>query len=209
MIPAKDRHSPYSLPVLETFYSIQGEGLNTGKAAYFIRMGGCDMGCRWCDSKDAWNWVPESWTTVDVLVAGIVESKASSVVVTGGEPLLYDLSMLTQQCHQHNIKLYLETSGTHELTGTWDWICLSPKPQKEPLPEFFSLASELKVIIYNKPEDFIWAEKMAAMVNKECALLLQPEWSRFEETKHWVVDYVKKHPRWRISVQTHKYLQIP
>ncbi|MGC9331736.1 MAG: 7-carboxy-7-deazaguanine synthase QueE [Bacteroidales bacterium] len=209
MISVEDRHSPYALPVLETFYSIQGEGLNTGKAAYFIRIGGCDMGCRWCDSKEAWNWEPEFWTTVAALVARIVESKANSVVVTGGEPLLYDLGLLTQQCHKHNLKLYLETCGVHKLTGTWDWICLSPKPQKEPLAEFYSLASELKVIIYDKPEDFVWAEKMAARVNKDCALLLQPEWSRFNETKRWVVDYVKRYPQWRVSVQTHKYLQIP
>jgi 7-carboxy-7-deazaguanine synthase len=209
MMPIEKRHSPDFLPVLETFYSVQGEGMNTGKAAFFLRIGGCDMGCRWCDSKETWNWVPESWTSVDELVNRILKSKAHSVVVTGGEPLLYNLSKLAKKCHHHKLKLYLETNGTQKLTGTWDWICLSPKPQKEPLAVYYSLASELKVIIYDKPDDFVWAENMAAKVNKECALLLQPEWSRFKETKHWVVDYIKKHPRWRISVQTHKFLQIP
>ncbi len=208
MISVEKRHSPVSLPVLETFYSVQGEGLNTGKAAFFVRIGGCDLGCRWCDSKEMWNWVPESWTAVDTLISEILYSGAQSVVVTGGEPLMYDLSLFTEKCRKYNLKLYLETSGAHKFSGTWDWICLSPKPQKEPLPEFYNLANELKIIIYNNPEDFMWAEKMAARVGKGCALLLQPEWSRFKETRHWVVDYVKKHPQWRVSVQTHKYLHI-
>ncbi|MGM0650971.1 MAG: 7-carboxy-7-deazaguanine synthase QueE [Bacteroidota bacterium] len=209
MIPVEKRHSPVSLPVLETFYSVQGEGLNTGKAAFFVRIGGCDLGCRWCDSKETWHWEPEAWTPVDKLISEILQSPAHSVVVTGGEPLMYDFSLFTQKCRDLGLNLFLETSGAHKLTGTWDWICLSPKPQKEPLPEFYSLASELKVIIYNMPEDFIRAEKMAAKAGKDCALLLQPEWSRFRDTGPRVIDYVKNHPRWRISVQTHKFLHIP
>jgi len=208
MIPKNERYDPEKLPVLETFYSVQGEGINTGKAAFFVRIGGCDLGCRWCDSKETWNWVPDKWTPVADLIQEIKESGADSVVVTGGEPLIYDFSLFTEACRKEGCKLFLETSGAHPLSGIWDWVCLSPKPQKEPLPEFYSLASELKVIIY-KPEDFRWAEKTAARVSKECDLMLQPEWSRFEDTGKWVVDYVKKHQQWRVSVQTHKFLRIP
>ncbi|MFP4663514.1 MAG: 7-carboxy-7-deazaguanine synthase QueE [Bacteroidales bacterium] len=204
----EERYDPEKLPVLETFYSIQGEGINTGRAAFFVRIGGCDMGCRFCDSKETWDWVPDEWTAVDDLIDEILNSGAKSVVVTGGEPLIYDFSMFTQKCREKGLQLFLETCGAHRFSGVWDWICLSPKPQKHPLPEFYSLASELKIIIF-KPEDFDWAEETAAEVSKDCQLMLQPEWSRFQDTGRWVVDYVKKNQQWRVSVQTHKFLRIP
>ncbi len=204
----EERYDPEKLPVLETFYSIQGEGINTGRAAFFVRIGGCDMGCRFCDSKETWDWVPDEWTAVDDLIDEILNSGAKSVVVTGGEPLIYDFSMFTQKCREKGLQLFLETCGAHKFSGVWDWICLSPKPQKHPLPEFYSLASELKIIIF-KPEDFDWAEETAAKVSKDCQLMLQPEWSRFQDTGRWVVDYVKKNQQWRVSVQTHKFLRIP
>ncbi|MFO7879666.1 MAG: 7-carboxy-7-deazaguanine synthase QueE [Bacteroidota bacterium] len=204
----EERYDPEKLPVLETFYSIQGEGINTGRAAFFVRIGGCDMGCRFCDSKETWDWVPDEWTAVDDLIDEILNSGAKSVVVTGGEPLIYDFSLFTRKCREKGLQLFLETCGAHKFSGVWDWICLSPKPQKHPLPEFYSLASELKVIIF-KPEDFDWAEETAAKVSKDCQLMLQPEWSRFQDTGRWVVDYVKKNQHWRVSVQTHKFLRIP
>ncbi|MFW5768296.1 MAG: 7-carboxy-7-deazaguanine synthase QueE [Bacteroidota bacterium] len=166
------------------------------------------MGCRFCDSKETWDWVPDEWTAVDDLIDEILNSGAKSVVVTGGEPLIYDFSMFTQKCREKGLQLFLETCGAHKFSGVWDWICLSPKPQKHPLPEFYSLASELKIIIF-KPEDFDWAEETAAKVSKDCQLMLQPEWSRFQDTGRWVVDYVKKNQQWRVSVQTHKFLRIP
>jgi organic radical activating enzyme len=208
MMALNKRYDPEKLPVLEEFYSVQGEGLNTGKASYFVRIGGCDLGCRWCDSKETWDWVPDEWTSAEAIVERIIKSGAKSVVVTGGEPLIYDFSKFTEICHQHGIMRYLETSGAHELSGEWDWICLSPKPQKQPLPVYYELANELKVIIF-KPSDFNWAEETAKKVNLKCELLLQPEWSKFPETGQWVVDYVKVNQQWRISVQTHKFLQIP
>ena len=208
MMALNKRYDPEKLPVLEEFYSVQGEGLNTGKASYFVRIGGCDLGCRWCDSKETWDWVPDEWTSAEAIVERIIKSGAKSVVVTGGEPLIYDFSKFTEICHQRGIKRYLETSGAHELSGEWDWICLSPKPQKQPLPIYYELANELKVIIF-KRSDFDWADETAKKVNSKCELLLQPEWSKFPETGQWVVDYVKANQQWRISVQTHKFLQIP
>ncbi|MDA3910226.1 MAG: 7-carboxy-7-deazaguanine synthase QueE [Bacteroidales bacterium] len=208
MMALNKRYDPEKLPVLEEFYSVQGEGLNSGKASYFVRIGGCDLGCRWCDSKETWDWVPDEWISAEAIVQRVLKSGAKSVVVTGGEPLIYDFSEFTELCHQHGIKRYLETSGAHELSGDWDWICLSPKPQKQPLPVYYELANELKVIIF-KPSDFEWAEETAKKVNPKCELLLQPEWSKFPETGQWAVDYVKANQQWRISVQTHKFLQIP
>jgi organic radical activating enzyme len=209
MIALRKRCDPEKLPLLEQFYSIQGEGLNTGKAAYFVRIGGCDLGCRWCDSKSSWDWEPDEWTPVEDILENVLKSGAESVVVTGGEPMIYNFDEFTRQCHAKGIYLCLETSGAHPLSGKWDWICLSPKPQRKPLPVFYSLANELKVIIFNE-EDFLWAEESSANVNADCSLLLQPEWSRFaDQTGRWVVDYVKTHQKWRISVQTHKFLHIP
>jgi 7-carboxy-7-deazaguanine synthase len=202
------RYDPEKLPVLETFYSIQGEGLNTGKAAFFLRIGGCDLGCRWCDSKETWDWVPDEWTPIEKIMQQIINCGAESVVVTGGEPLIYDFSLLTKLCKAAHIDCYLETSGAHTFSGEWDWVCLSPKPQRDALPIYYELANELKIIIYNY-SDLEFAEAMAKKVNKNCALLLQPEWSRFKDTGKWVIDYVKANPQWRVSVQTHKFLQIP
>lgn len=196
------------LPVLEHFYSIQGEGFHTGKAAYFVRMGGCDLGCRWCDSKDTWYKDLQKWTAVDYLLNEIVRHRVQAVLVTGGEPLMYNLAAFTKLCKEHGIFTHLETSGAHTFSGEWDWICLSPKPNHEPDAEYFSLASELKVIIYEET-DFEWAEYVASKVGESCYLFLQPEWSRRRANTPKVVEYIKTHPKWRLSVQTHKYLKIP
>ncbi len=208
MTTLEHKYDPDKLPVLEEFYSIQGEGMNVGKAAYFIRLGGCDLGCRWCDSKETWNNKPDEWSSVETLIERILASGAKDVVVTGGEPLIYNFSKFTALCKEKNIGCFLETSGAYPISGQWDWICLSPKPQKSPLPIYYKLANELKVIIF-KPEDFLWAEKTATNVSENCALLLQPEWSNFKNTGSWVVNYVKTNHKWRVSVQTHKFLQIP
>ena len=195
------------LPLMEEFYTIQGEGYHKGTAAYFIRVGGCDVGCHWCDVKESWNADLHPPTAIE----GIVENAAKhsdTIVVTGGEPLTWDMAPLTRALKDKNLKIHIETSGAYALTGTWDWICLSPKKNKLPQPEIYSVADELKVIVYNK-HDFIFAEQEAAKVNKDCKLYLQPEWSVREKTIPLIVDYVMKNPKWIVSLQTHKYLNIP
>ena len=196
------------LPLMEEFYTIQGEGYHTGKAAYFIRLGGCDVGCHWCDVKESWDAGLHPLTAADTIIAhaGLHPSKA--VVVTGGEPLLYNLDYLTKGLQAAGIKTFIETSGAYPLSGSWDWICLSPKKFKAPLPDVLAAAGELKVIIFNK-SDFEWAEKHAALVSPNCRLYLQPEWSKATEMTPLIVDYVMQHPKWEISLQTHKYLNIP
>ena len=196
------------LPLVEDFYTIQGEGFHTGKPAYFIRLGGCDVGCRWCDAKFTWN--PKHFPPVEVdrIVERAVSYPAQAIVITGGEPSLYPLDYLTEQLHWHGLEIFLETSGAHPLTGSFDWICLSPKKQQPPLPEIFLRAHELKVIV-ESTEDFTWAEHNAGQVGERCMLYLQPEWSRYEALIPEVVEYVKRHPRWNISVQTHKFMHIP
>jgi organic radical activating enzyme len=196
------------LPLMEEFYTLQGEGIHTGKAAYFIRIGGCDVGCYWCDVKESWNPVLHPLTPADLIVRNAAACPARAVVVTGGEPLMYNLDYLCNELKKLKILTYLETSGAYPLTGTWDWICLSPKKQKEPLSSFYSHANELKVIIYDN-DDFQWAEHNAGLVSPECQLLLQPEWSRRKEMMPLVIDYVKTHTHWRISLQSHKYMGIP
>jgi 7-carboxy-7-deazaguanine synthase len=196
------------LPLVEEFYSIQGEGYHTGKAAYFIRIGGCDVGCSWCDSRFAWD--PEMHPLIETreIVSNVVGSGADSVVVTGGEPLMWNLDFLTSELKRNRICTYLETSGAYPLSGKWDWICLSPKRNMPPENEICRKADELKVII-EQSRDLKWAEKYRNMVSDHCRLFLQPEWSRFESVIPEIVDYVRKNYKWRISLQVHKYMHIP
>jgi organic radical activating enzyme len=196
------------LPLMEEFYTIQGEGFNTGKAAYFIRIGGCDVGCHWCDVKESWDANIHPLTEVKHVVENVSTWKANSVVVTGGEPLIYNLDALTQALKEKNIETYIETSGAYALSGTWDWICLSPKKNMVPRQEIYSCANELKVIVFNK-HDFKWAEEQAALVGESCYLYLQPEWSKHAVLLPEIIEYVKDHPKWMISLQTHKYMNIP
>ena len=196
------------LPLMEEFYTIQGEGFNTGKAAYFIRLGGCDVGCHWCDVKESWDATIHPLTAADTIVEHASRYPSKAVVVTGGEPLIYNLDYLTAQLQQKGIKTFIETSGAYPFSGSWDWICLSPKKFKSPRPEVAPLAHELKVIVFNK-SDFEWAEQYAQLVSPQCKLYLQPEWSRAKEMTPLIVDYVMNNPKWEISLQTHKYLNIP
>lgn len=195
------------LPLMEEFYTIQGEGFHTGKAAYFIRIGGCDVGCHWCDVKESWdaNLHPPT-KTLDIVAN--VNKQANTVVVTGGEPLIWNMDHLTNLLKKQNLKTHIETSGSYKLTGNWDWICLSPKKTKLPLSSIYSKANELKIIVLNK-HDFKFAEEQAAQVNNNCELFLQPEWSKREEMMPLIVNYVMENPKWKISLQTHKYLNIP
>ena len=196
------------LPLMEEFYTIQGEGYHTGKAAYFIRLGGCDVGCHWCDVKESWDAALHPLTNTDTIVQNARQHPAHTVVITGGEPLLYNLDSLTLKLKDQGIQTFIETSGAYPLSGYWDWICLSPKKFKAPLPEVSAAAGELKVIIFNK-SDFLWAEEHASRVNPSCKLYLQPEWSKAAEVTPLIIDYVKDNPKWNISLQTHKYLNIP
>jgi organic radical activating enzyme len=195
------------LPLMEEFYTIQGEGFHTGTAAYFIRIGGCDVGCHWCDVKESWNASLHPPTSTEIIVEN-AKKFADTVVVTGGEPLTWDMTLLTRKLKEQNLKVHIETSGAYPLTGAWDWICLSPKKNKLPTQEVYDHAHELKVIIYNK-HDFIFAEEQALKVNSNAILFLQPEWSKKEEMTPLIVDYVMSNPKWRVSLQTHKYLNIP
>ena len=195
------------LPLMEEFYTIQGEGYHTGTAAYFIRIGGCDVGCHWCDVKESWNADLHPPTHADRIIENS-KKYADTVVITGGEPLMWDMAYLTNGLKEKGIKTHIETSGAYKLTGSWDWICLSPKKTKLPLDEIYGQAHELKMIIYNK-NDFQFAEEQAAKVNESCQLFLQPEWSNQKKMTPLLVDYVMQHPKWKISLQTHKYLNIP
>jgi organic radical activating enzyme len=201
------------LPVMEHFYTIQGEGFHQGKAAYFIRLGGCDVGCVWCDVKESWDASKHPGFTIDEIVemavSGCPENKEDIIVViTGGEPLMHSLDKLTAALKLRGFKTNIETSGAHPLSGHWDWICLSPKKFKAPLPEVITAANELKVVVYNR-SDFDWAEKYAGLVNPDCLLYLQPEWSKAAEMMPLMVDYIKQNPRWRISLQIHKFMNVP
>lgn len=196
------------LPLVEEFYTIQGEGFHTGKPAYFIRLGGCDVGCRWCDAKMTWN--PKLYPPVEVdrIIEQACSFPAQAIVVTGGEPSLYPLDYLTDKLSEKGLKIFLETSGAYELSGRFDWICLSPKSQHPPVESIYARADELKVIIETEA-DFVWAETNAAKVGSECMLYLQPEWSRYDRIIEPIVEYAKAHPKWNVSVQTHKYMRIP
>ena len=195
------------LPLMEEFYTIQGEGFHSGKAAYFIRIGGCDVGCHWCDVKESWNADLHPATETTKIVEN-VKKYADTVVITGGEPLMWNMSFITNKLRKENIKIHIETSGAYSLSGNWDWICLSPKKKKLPLPNIYTKAHELKIIIYNK-NDFKFAEEQAEKVNSNCELFLQPEWSNREKMTSQIVGYVMQNPKWKISLQTHKYLNIP
>ena len=196
------------LPLVEDFYTIQGEGFHTGKPAYFIRLGGCDVGCKWCDAKYTWNPKLYPPTNIEVVVERAVACKAQSIVITGGEPLLYPLECLTERLKARGLQIFLETSGSHPFSGTFDWVCLSPKRKQAPLEEAYGKADELKVII-ETDEDFEWAEQNAAKVGEKCLLYLQPEWSVFEQIMPKIVEYAKQNPKWLISIQTHKFMRIP
>jgi 7-carboxy-7-deazaguanine synthase len=196
------------LPVMEEFYSLQGEGFHTGQPAWFIRIGGCDVGCRWCDAKESWNASLFPPVPADDVAERAAGCPAKAVVVTGGEPMLYDLGYLCERLKSFGLKTFLETSGSQPITGTWNWVCLSPKKGSPPLPDVLRLADELKIIIYEK-EDFAWAEENARATGRECYLYLQPEWSRSAGMIPEIVEYIKEHPLWRISLQSHKYMHIP
>jgi organic radical activating enzyme len=192
---------------MEDFYSIQGEGHYQGHAAYFVRLGGCDVGCVWCDVKESWEATDHPQTSVDAIVRNVKASNAEIVVVTGGEPAMYDLTQLTNRLKAEGLRTHLETSGVYPLTGTWDWVCFSPKKFKAPHPSLYSVANELKVVMYNR-SDFEWAEKHAAMVTGDCELFLQPEWSRVKEMMPELTEYVKSNPHWKVSLQIHKYMDV-
>jgi 7-carboxy-7-deazaguanine synthase len=195
------------LPLMEEFYTIQGEGSHTGTAAYFIRVGGCDVGCHWCDVKESWNAELHPPTLADTIVKNVTKH-ANTVVITGGEPLMWSMDYITELLQKNKIKTHIETSGAYSFSGKWDWFCLSPKKMKLPLEEVYKEADELKMIIHNN-SDFDFAEQEAAKVGKRCQLYLQPEWSKKEKMTPLIVDYVMKNPKWKISLQTHKYLNIP
>lgn len=196
------------LPVMEAFYTLQGEGMHQGKAAYFIRLAGCDVGCFWCDVKDSWDAEQHPKKSVTEIVDGAGQYSGRIAVITGGEPLMHNLEELTAALQKNNFKTHIETSGAHPLSGNWDWICLSPKKFKAPLPEIFSNAQELKIIIYNKA-DFDWAEAYAAKMSPACKLYLQPEWSKSSEIVPQIIDYIKLNPKWELSLQIHKFINVP
>ena len=196
------------LPVMEHFYTLQGEGVYTGKAAYFIRLGGCDVGCVWCDVKESWDGGKHPLWEVRDLVELVKQTLTPIAVITGGEPLMHNLQPLTKALHAAGVRTHIETSGSSPLSGELDWITLSPKKFKEPLPEVLPKADELKIVVFNK-SDFAWAEKWAAQVSENCKLFLQPEWSKAEQLTPLIVDYIKAHPQWQLSLQTHKYINVP
>ena len=196
------------LPLVEDFYTIQGEGFHTGKPAYFIRLGGCDVGCAWCDAKYTWNPRMYPPTPINEIVERAVACAAQSIVITGGEPLMYPLEQLTRQLKERGLAIVLETSGSHPLSGEFEWVCLSPKQKSKPLDEAYTRADELKVVIQSE-KDIEWAEECAARVGKACLLFLQPEWSVAEEIMPMLVEYAKSNPQWSISIQSHKYMRIP
>lgn len=195
-------------PVMESFYTLQGEGYHQGRAAYFIRLGGCDVGCVWCDVKESWEASKHPLQTIETIVAGASAEPGRLAIITGGEPLMHNLDALTDALHAAGFQTNIETSGAWPVSGSWDWICLSPKKFKAPLPEILPLANELKVVVYNK-SDFEWAEKYAALVSPTCKLYLQPEWSKSAAVTPLIIDYIKANPRWEFSLQLHKYIHVP
>jgi 7-carboxy-7-deazaguanine synthase len=203
-----ERHSAVLLPLMEDFYTIQGEGFYQGHAAYFIRLGGCDVGCVWCDVKESWDSSAHPLCHIDEISDRAVKSGTTIAVITGGEPGMYDLSLLTEKLKDAGMRTHIETSGVYPLRGAWDWVCFSPKKFKEPDASIFSRANELKIVIYNRT-DFSWAEQFAEQVPATCSLFLQPEWSREKEMLPLIIDYVKANTRWQVSLQIHKYMNIP
>ena len=197
-----------ALPVMEHFYTLQGEGVHQGKAAYFIRLGGCDVGCVWCDVKESWDASKHPLLAIDDLVSIVKATATEIVVITGGEPLLHDLTPLTTALHEAGMRIHVETSGSSPLSGELDWITLSPKKFKAPLPEVLPHANELKIVVFHK-SDLAWAEKWASEVSATCRLFLQPEWSKADQVTPLLVDYIKAHPKWQLSLQVHKYIHVP
>lgn len=197
-----------ALPVMEHFYTLQGEGFHQGKAAYFIRLGGCDVGCVWCDVKDSWDAEKHPKLEIKSLKSEVNKTPAEIVVITGGEPLMHHLDDLTKELKEAGLKTHIETSGAYPLSGSWDWICLSPKKFKTPLPGILPLTNELKIVVFNK-SDFEWAEKYAAQVSAECKLYLQPEWEKAAQVTPLIIEYIKAHPKWELSLQIHKYINVP
>lgn len=193
---------------MEHFYTLQGEGYHQGRAAYFIRLGGCDVGCVWCDVKDSWDADRHPKYSIEYLITEVKKTPAEIVVITGGEPLMHNLDELTEEFQTAGLKTHIETSGAHPLSGLWDWICLSPKKFKSPLEPILHLAHELKVVIFNK-SDFDWAEKYAATVSPTCKLYLQPEWDKAAEVTPMIIEYIKANPQWELSLQIHKYINVP
>lgn len=211
------QHTTQQLPVMEHFYTLQGEGFHQGKAAYFIRLGGCDVGCVWCDVKESWDGDKHPKMKIDAIISEVAQhssptgggrESAPIVVVTGGEPLLHDLTELTRQLHANGHRTHIETSGSSLLSGSWDWITLSPKKFKAPLPENLLFANELKIVVFNK-SDFQWAEQFAAQVSPDCKLYLQPEWTKASKVTPLIIDYIKENPKWQLSLQIHKYINVP
>ena len=200
------------LPVMEHFYTLQGEGFHQGRAAYFVRLGGCDVGCVWCDVKESWNADAHPKMSVDEILQTVINNTAADkkplVVITGGEPLMHDLTQLTVALQSAGFETNIETSGSSPLSGSWSWICLSPKKFKAPLPEVVPHANELKVVVFNK-SDFEWAEKYAALVSPDCKLYLQPEWDKASLVTPMIIEYIKQHPKWELSLQIHKYINVP
>ena len=196
------------LPLVEDFYTIQGEGFHTGKAAYFIRLGGCDIGCSWCDTKFSWNSELHPAVPVDEVVKKASSFPAKAIVITGGEPLTWNLDYLCSELKKEGLEIFLETSGAYPLSGMWNWICLSPKKHNPPLPGIYKMADELKIIVADD-SDFQWAEKNRTKVTENCRLFLQPEWSKYNKIISKVTDYVMEHPSWNISLQSHKFMKIP
>lgn len=200
--------SSFTYPLMEQFYTIQGEGYHQGRAAYFIRLAGCDVGCVWCDVKESWDKDKHPMTSVEDILLQVTATPARIVVITGGEPFMYNLDPLISALHQKGLKVHIETSGAYAISGDPDWICVSPKKFKAPLDEVMPRADELKVVIFNK-SDFAWAEKYEAMVGSSCKLYLQPEWGKADEMTPFIIDYIKQHPQWEFSLQMHKYIHVP
>ncbi len=193
---------------MEHFYTLQGEGFHQGKAAYFIRLGGCDVGCVWCDVKDSWDAAKHPLLSIEDLLSDIERTPAKLIVITGGEPLLHNLDTLTATLKLKGYQVNIETSGAHSLSGIWDWICLSPKKFKAPLPEILPVADELKIVVFNNT-DFAWAEQYAALVSANCKLYLQPEWDKSAVVTPAIIEYIKQNPQWELSLQLHKYINVP
>ena len=208
LVENKEIEKGLTLPIMESFYSIQGEGFYSGKAAYFIRTAGCDVGCHFCDVKESWDKDLHPLKSIYKIVEDILSHNAKTVIITGGEPLMWNLKPLTKLLNNSGINVNIETSGAYPITGSFDWICVSPKKGKKAITEILTIANELKIIIYSK-NDFKWAEKYAQKVSSKCILFLQPEWNKFERMTPLIVNYIKENPKWNISLQVHKYMKIP
>jgi len=203
-----ENNHPTDFPFMEQFYSIQGEGFYAGRAAYFIRIAGCDVGCVWCDEKDSWDATKHGRKSIEAILKEVEASSTDFIVITGGEPAMQDLTLLVDALHEKKYEVAIETSGCYPVRGNVDWFCFSPKKFKKPCAEAYERASELKVVVFNK-SDFKWAEEHASLVSSDCKLYLQPEWSKREQLLPLIVQYIKANPKWILSLQTHKYIFVP